>query len=125
MLFFLLYYCFPSSLTTVKFINCYQTIYQQKGKINPKRGQERPMFKKVLTSNIVLTSDETRLVLNQFFSAWVTFTRHVSCWPEVNNEEKKRTRDFLRLGRQTVGQHGASINKNRKKTKQQRLAASK
>ena len=73
------------------------------------------MLKKVLPSYIVLTSDETRLVLNQFFPAWVTFTRHVSCWPEVNNEEKKRTRDFLRLGRQIVGQHGAAINKNKNK----------
>ena len=42
----LLLSCFPSSFTIVKIINCYLTMYQEKVKINPKRGRERPIFKK-------------------------------------------------------------------------------
>ena len=40
----------PSSFlfTIVKIINCKLTMYQEKGKINPKRGQERPILKKTI-----------------------------------------------------------------------------
>ena len=43
----LLLSCFLLSFTIVKIISCKLTMYLEKGKINPKRGPERPI-KKVL-----------------------------------------------------------------------------
>ena len=41
-----LFFFFLLKLTMVKFINCYLTLYQEKGKNNTKRSQERPVLKK-------------------------------------------------------------------------------
>ena len=40
-------FLFPFTFTIVKIINCKLTMYQEKGKINPKSGRERPIFKKI------------------------------------------------------------------------------
>ena len=37
----------PTIISIVKMINCELTMYQEKVKINPKRGSERPILKKI------------------------------------------------------------------------------